>query len=209
MFTMEAIQHLLNHRTLFSTMISVTLPASTIPASSYLHSQINNTEDTDYYMWDWNKWTTWFLGYGTNREYGSHGWFTEHRPRCIKLAFERKSDKSNANWFLTNQNRALRINLRLIFVICVQTQILCNGVIVSYTMMSPNQFQQKSVFMGPLQNWVHYRFSWLWDYKGSPWKPCLILLNHVDGVLHHNSFLHHDVTSVITDFFIVLRDALL
>ena len=30
-------------------------------------------------------------------------------PRCIKLAFERKSEKSNANWFLTKQNRALRI----------------------------------------------------------------------------------------------------
>ena len=30
------------------------------------------------------------------------------RPRCIKFAFERKSEKSNANWFLTNQNRALR-----------------------------------------------------------------------------------------------------
>ena len=29
-------------------------------------------------------------------------------PRCIKFAFERKSEKSNANWFLTNQNRALR-----------------------------------------------------------------------------------------------------
>ena len=31
------------------------------------------------------------------------------RPRCIKLAFERKSEKSNGNWFLTNQNRALSI----------------------------------------------------------------------------------------------------
>ena len=29
-------------------------------------------------------------------------------PRCIKLAFDRKSDKSNATWILTNQNRVLR-----------------------------------------------------------------------------------------------------
>ena len=30
-----------------------------------------------------------------------------HRPRSIKFAFERKSDKSNANWVLTNHYRAL------------------------------------------------------------------------------------------------------
>ena len=35
--------------------------------------------------------------------------FSCHWPRCIKFAFERKSEKSNANWVLTNQNRALRI----------------------------------------------------------------------------------------------------
>ena len=29
-------------------------------------------------------------------------------PCCIKFVFERKSEKSNANWFLTNQNPALR-----------------------------------------------------------------------------------------------------
>ena len=29
-----------------------------------------------------------------------------HRPRCIKFVFECKSEKSNTNWFLTNQNRA-------------------------------------------------------------------------------------------------------
>ena len=31
-----------------------------------------------------------------------------YSPRCIKFAFERKSEKSNATWVLTNQNRALR-----------------------------------------------------------------------------------------------------
>ena len=30
-------------------------------------------------------------------------------PCCIKFVFERKSEKSNATWLLTNQNRALRI----------------------------------------------------------------------------------------------------
>ena len=29
-------------------------------------------------------------------------------PRCMKFVFERKSEKSNANWVLTNQNRAIR-----------------------------------------------------------------------------------------------------
>ena len=28
-----------------------------------------------------------------------------HWPRCITFVFERKSEISNANWFLTNQNR--------------------------------------------------------------------------------------------------------
>ena len=32
-----------------------------------------------------------------------------YMARCIKLAFDQKSQNSNANWFLTNQNRALRI----------------------------------------------------------------------------------------------------
>ena len=32
-----------------------------------------------------------------------------HWPRCIKCAFERKSEQSYSNWVLTNHNRALRI----------------------------------------------------------------------------------------------------
>ena len=46
--------------------------------------------------------------------------FTWHWPRCIKFAFERKSEKSNTNWLLTK-------GLRLIFLICVQTQIYATG----------------------------------------------------------------------------------
>ena len=45
-------------------------------------------------------------------------------PRCIKFAFERKSEKSNARM---RDSDWVKINLRLIFLICVQTQILCNG----------------------------------------------------------------------------------
>ena len=32
----------------------------------------------------------------------------QYGPCCIKSAFERKSEISNANWFFTNQNRTLR-----------------------------------------------------------------------------------------------------
>ena len=45
-------------------------------------------------------------------------------PRCIKFAFERKSQKSNANWVLTNQNRALRICVWFVWL-AFRTQILC------------------------------------------------------------------------------------
>ena len=48
-----------------------------------------------------------------------------HRPRCIKFAFERKSEKSNASPLMRDSDW-LKLNLRLIFQICVQMQILCN-----------------------------------------------------------------------------------
>ena len=52
-------------------------------------------------------------------------------PRCINLRFERKSEKSIANWF-SNQSESRIKDLRLSFLICVQTQILCNGAMASY-----------------------------------------------------------------------------
>ena len=47
-------------------------------------------------------------------------------PVAWNLRLKANKKKSNANWFLTNQNRAK--DLRLICLICVQTQILVNGV---------------------------------------------------------------------------------
>ena len=51
------------------------------------------------------------------------------RPCCINFAFERKSEKSNTKWVLSQSESRIK-DLHLSFLInCVQTQILCNGAI--------------------------------------------------------------------------------
>ena len=55
-----------------------------------------------------------------------------HRSRCIKSAFERKSEKSNATCFFKQSESRIK-DLRLICLICVQTQFLCNGAIINYS----------------------------------------------------------------------------
>ena len=59
-------------------------------------------------LWAFLCWKQWRIqgGGGRNRR-PLH--FDRLWPCWIKFAFERKSEKSNANWVLTNQNRALRI----------------------------------------------------------------------------------------------------
>ena len=74
-----------------------------------------------------NRCHSWFKGWWLQKGRMIYSnMFLRQRFRCIKFAFERKSEKSNANWILTNQNCALRTCVWF-FLICVQTQILCNG----------------------------------------------------------------------------------